>query len=170
MLVDSKSNFHKVPGRTPKLDCELFFKTEFTESEDIRQAALGNSFHTGTVALLLGTILHQRGWIEKVRDPESLMSLLVVEWEDFTSPDSVDMSERQAGPESPASPLSKLEIDEELLQLNGVQGDVDQVDLNKQLMTALVAQFFRRVEYRGSDIGLDSEVLCSNLGSATEFP
>lgn len=171
MLVDSKENLHKVPaqarealmgfsvGHARKLDRELFFKSDWNESEDLRQSALGNSFHTGTVALLLGTVLHQRGWLDKVRDPEALLSLLVVEYEDFEAPSEVDLSESRSGPVSPASPLSHLEIDEELLQLNCVQGDIDHVELNRELMTALVAQFLRRVEYRGSDIKLDAEVL-----------
>eukprot|EP00438_Fugacium_kawagutii_P010394 Skav220394 [mRNA] locus=scaffold639:248658:258388:- [translate_table: standard] len=171
MLADAQGNLHKVAaqsrealmgypvGHTRKLDRELCFKMSFEASEDLRQAAIGNSFHTGTVALLLGTVLHQMGWLSTVRDPEMLLSALVVEYEEFETPGSMAPSPAEEPVDSPTSPLSSLELDEELLQLNCVQDDIDQVALNRQLMTALVAQFLRRVEYRGSDIRLDSEVL-----------
>ena len=74
LLHDAEDRSYKLPaisreilmefcrGHTLRLDRELFKKTPLVTSEDARQAALGNSFHTGTLASLLGAILFHKGF------------------------------------------------------------------------------------------------------------
>eukprot|EP00438_Fugacium_kawagutii_P005526 Skav227070 [mRNA] locus=scaffold72:1057412:1062770:- [translate_table: standard] len=146
MLVDSQGNLHKVPAQS-------------------REALMGYPVgHTRSSGKLIshrdsGPLVGDCSSPDGLADPEMLLSALVVEYEEFETPGSMAPSSGEEPVGSPSSPLSRLELDEELLQLNCVQDDIDQVALNKQLMTSLVAHFLRRVEYRGSDIRLDSEVL-----------
>ena len=84
MLRDQEGNLQKVPaesrellmgfrrGHTLKLDRELFKDGDYFEGEDIRQSALGNSFHTTVVALILGAILHKMEEVEVLCSPSSL--------------------------------------------------------------------------------------------------
>ena len=73
LLTDGNDRLHKLPAcsrevlmgfkrdHTLKLDRELFQKSSTDDSEDPRCGAIGNSFHTTTVALLLGAILFKMG-------------------------------------------------------------------------------------------------------------
>ena len=49
-------------NHTLKLDREMFRKTGVVDAEDRRLSAIGNSFHTTTVALVLGSISFQDGF------------------------------------------------------------------------------------------------------------
>ena len=76
LLQDEEGNWQKVPAEsrellmgfkrhhTLKLDRVLFKETLWHDSEDIRQAAIGNSFHTTTVALILGAVLEDMGFLK----------------------------------------------------------------------------------------------------------
>lgn len=75
LLHDAEDRSYKLPaisreilmgfprGHTLRLDRELLKKTPLVASEDARQAALGNSFHTGTLASLLGAVLFHKGFL-----------------------------------------------------------------------------------------------------------
>ena len=91
LLTDSQDRLHKLPSysrevlmgfkrdHTLKLDRELFKKKTFEESEDVRCSALGNTFHTSTVAVLLGAILQRMGHLTFAPDVGALHSMLVSE-------------------------------------------------------------------------------------------
>ena len=76
LLQDEEGNWQKVPAEsrellmgfkrhhTLKLDRVLFKETQWHDSEDVRQAAIGNSFHTTTVALILGAVLEDMGFLK----------------------------------------------------------------------------------------------------------
>ena len=169
LLTDTQDRLHKLPSysrevlmgfkrdHTRKLDRELFEKHSFEEAEDIRCSALGNTFHTTTVAVLLGAILHQKGYISMAPDVGALHSMLVSEH----MPDKYEPV-RKAGDSDDGSSLAKSEtfdakeLIEELLLSEAVQTDLDEGEIHKHLMSKLVLQFLRKVEFRGSDIRLDT--------------
>eukprot|EP00435_Cladocopium_sp_Y103_P052810 s1149_g16.t1 len=140
------------------LDRELFSKTTPEVEEDVRQAALGNSFHTGTVATLLGALLFQKGFLPQAKSPDQLLADLVEESREpvvqsFTDPvsdtDSAPAAVSEAG----------LEDEDMLQQQDAAQPDLDDLVVHGKLMSQLVGQFLRKVELRGSDIRLDSNVI-----------
>ena len=72
-----------------------------------------------------------------------------------------------ASSEEAAPPSEQaLENDDFLNQLSVVQPEIDEVELNKNLMTRLVHVFLKKVEMRGSDIRLDT----GNLFRADAYP
>eukprot|EP00435_Cladocopium_sp_Y103_P054778 s889_g18.t1 len=172
LLEDQEGRFYKLPavsretlmgfahGHTLRLDRELFKKTNLAEAEDIRQAALGNSFHTGTLASLLGAILFHKGFLPSVKSPKDLMTDLVAEAHQRKQQPQ-RFADPPSGDEGPAEELSEQGWeDEDLLQLQEEpQEDLDDARVHGKLMSALVGQFLRKVELRGSDIRLDANVI-----------
>ena len=137
-----------------KLDRVLFKDSRWYESEDIRQSALGNSFHTTTVALILGAVLEKMGVLKTCPSPEQLVNQLVVEdYEEATREAEV---ESRQGSEGAVLSEQGIEDDDMLNQLQLLQPDLDEVEVNKNLMARLVHVFLRKVEIRGSDIRLDT--------------
>ena len=61
------------------MDRELYVQTDEMEAEDAWQSALGNSFHTTTVAALLGTILFHKGSLPCARGPDVLLQRFIAE-------------------------------------------------------------------------------------------
>ena len=170
MLRDREGNLQKVPsesrellmgfrrGHTLKLDREMCEKLHYVDSEDLRQGALGNSFHTTVVALVLGAVLYRIKAVDTLCSPSSLVDRLVAEDEtghlqDCASEGTV-VSYQGVG-ESPKG----LEDDELLGLLEESQPEVNEVSIHKSLMSKLVHLFLRRVELRGSDIRLDTGTL-----------
>eukprot|EP00438_Fugacium_kawagutii_P030713 Skav213067 [mRNA] locus=scaffold364:748159:750546:- [translate_table: standard] len=171
LLLDENERLVKVPAfsrellmgfpanHTKKLDRELFKNTSKEEEEDIRQAALGNSFHTTTVAALLGAILFNMKFLPEVKGPNELLVSLVSEHElGAPEPRAPSQSKSSGSPGVPSS-LGGKELDEELLLLDTHQPDGDEQLVHQQLMSKLVSYFLRRVEHRGSDIRLDADVI-----------
>ena len=166
MLKDVEGNLQKVPaesrellmgfqrGHTLKLDRELFKKTDYFEAEDARQAALGNSFHTTVVALVLGAILFKMGVLEVLCSPSTLVEALVSEDDEGKKYDG-NISEA-SGEKSEEESIQGLVDDETLNLLEEPQSEVSEVMVHKSLMSRLVHLFLRRVELRGSDIRLDT--------------
>ena len=165
---EASGNLQKVPaesrellmgfrrGHTLKLDRELFKKTNYFEGEDARQAALGNSFHTTVVALILGAILYKMGAVDVLCSPSTLVDSLVNEDEKEKAMDG-DVSEgSDDGGKSVAESLQGLVDDETLGLLDEPQPEIDDTVVHKGLMSRLVHLFLRRVELRGSDIRLDT--------------
>ena len=147
-------------GHTKKLDRELYKKTGFVQAEDERQAAIGNSFHTSTVALLLGSILFSLGFLPHCRGPDELLAGLEKEAASAQTP-AVGLSSEEGEAPSAGEPctLSDLEGLETLALLEEPQGDLDEKKLNERLMSRLVHLFLRKVEMRGSDVRLDSSTV-----------
>ena len=91
LLLGADGRLHKLPsycrevlmgfkrGHTRMLDRELFKGATFGQAEDVRCAAIGNSFHTTTVALLLGAILAKWGWIPVAPNSNMLNANLLSE-------------------------------------------------------------------------------------------
>ena len=166
LLQDSEGNWQKVPAEsrellmgfkrhhTLKLDRVLFKDTAWHESEDIRQAALGNSFHTTTVALILGAVLEKMGFLKASLSPDQLVGQLVVE--DFESLLPEVGSDASSDSSAVAPSEGALEDDDFLNQLEVKQKDVDEAEIHKGLMSKMVHIFLRRVEHRGSDIRVDT--------------
>ena len=128
---------------TLKLDRVLFKDAHWHESEDIRQSALGNSFHTTTVSVILGAVLEAMGFLKSSRSPEQLVGLLVVEDYEENYPDMSDQGKSDA--ESLAAPsLEALEDDDRLNQAEVLQTEVDDEEANKNTMAQLVHVFLRR--------------------------
>lgn len=124
LLVTDEGQLKKVPAfskellmgfkadHTKKLDRELFKKASISEEEDIRQAGIGNSFHTTTVAALLGAILFDMKFLPEARSPDVLLANLVAEHE--LEDKSAKFSTSQTISEEPApTPTELLEMDEE---------------------------------------------------------
>ena len=167
LLQDAEGNWQKVPAEsrellmgfrrhhTLKLDRVLFKDSHWHDSEDARQAALGNSFHTTTVAVILGAILEKMGFIKSCPSPEQLVNRLVIE--DYEE-ESLKVDDGESQPGSAGVTLSEqgLEDDDLLNQQQMLQPDLDDVELNKALMVKLVHVFLKKVEMRGSDIRLDT--------------
>eukprot|EP00438_Fugacium_kawagutii_P030064 Skav225587 [mRNA] locus=scaffold901:108728:113061:+ [translate_table: standard] len=139
-------------GHTLKLDREMFEKSTLDHAEDVCQAAIGNSFHTTTVALLLGPILGKLGALAIVKGPDELLSALIMEHEELESEDSIAMDSSAS---VARSPLSVKEFDEEAMQVEHPQDDLNEETQSKTLMSRLVGHFLRKV----SDIRLDSDVI-----------
>ena len=171
MLRDQEGNLQKVPaesrellmgfrrGHTLKLDREFFKDGDYFESEDIRQSALGNSFHTTVVALILGAILHRMEEVEVLCSPSSLVDKLVEEDENFSHAKERTSEVSGESPENLAESPRGLSDDELLGLLEEPQAEVDEVVTHKSLISKLVHVFVRRVELRGSDIRLDTGTL-----------
>ena len=143
-------------GHTKKLDRELFLKKSQSEAEDARQAAIGNSFHTGTVATLLGTILFHMGILPRAKGPDVLLQEFMMDNEAegyFHSEDAASTSTRAD------RPLGHQEEEEQLMLLESDQPDLDEARSHQELMSRLVSHFLRKVEFRGSDIRLDADVI-----------
>eukprot|EP00435_Cladocopium_sp_Y103_P046713 s2187_g13.t1 len=169
LLKDSNGDFYKVPagsrdilmgfpkGHTKKLDRELFAKAEESEEQDARQNALGNSFHTTTVATLLGAVLFHMGFLDQVRGPDVLLQLLIAEDAEGTSYWEDDQQSTTSQVEEPS--LAALEELEALQLLDREQEDLKDESQHKMLMCRLVSTFLRKVELRGSDLRLDSDTL-----------
>lgn len=171
-LLESDRGFlHKLPAysrellmcfkahRAKKLDREYFKKSSLQEEEDTRQAAIGNSFRTTTVAVLLGAILFDMKFLSKTKSSDELLGDLIAEHEDGSS-DAEDSSPSASdGKLSLKSRVETREIDEELMQLDAHQPDGDELLVHQKMMSQLVSYFLRRVEHRGSDIRLDADVL-----------
>ena len=139
---------------TKKLDRELFEKVAWVWSEDERQAALGNSFHTTTVALILGTLLFNMGILDRVKGPDELLQDLIRDF-NATQASVAGSSDDAASEATEVASLSELEAEEALGLLECPQDDLDEKKLHEQLMGI----FLRKVEMRGSDIRLDTSVL-----------
>ena len=60
--------------------------------------------------------------------------------------------------------LEMKEVKEELLLLEAPQADLDEEQIHKQLMSRLVQQFLRKVEFRGSDIRMDTSTIFKPSG------
>ena len=177
LLTDGNDRLHKLPAcsrevlmgfkrdHTLKLDRELFQKSSTDDSEDQRCGAIGNSFHTTTVALLLGAILFEMEAIPFVPDPGILMAKLVSEHlEDVLEPITVtgqSDSESQFGGHPT---LERLEDDEDLLCLETAQKDLDEEAVHQKLMGSLVHNFIRKVEFRGSDVRMDTNTIFKPSG------
>ena len=145
------------PDHTKKLDRELFKKASPVDEEDIRQAAIGNSFHTSTVALILGTTLFHMGVLRKCRGPDELLANLLMEYEEKMIPGTAaETDTEQSGCEET---LEFYELEEALNLQEVPQKDLDEEALNEHLMSRLVHIFLRKVEMRGSDIRLDTSVV-----------
>eukprot|EP00438_Fugacium_kawagutii_P027734 Skav224787 [mRNA] locus=scaffold764:4437:22368:+ [translate_table: standard] len=143
-------------GHTLKLDREMFEKSTLDDAEDICQAVIGNSFHTTTVALLLGPILGKLGALSVVKGPDELLSALIMEHEESESEYSIAMDSSAS---MAHSTLSVKEFDEEAMQVEHPQDDLNEETQSKTLMSRLVGHFLRKVELKGSDIRLDSDVI-----------
>ena len=144
-------------NHTKKMDRELFAKMPTIEAEDIRQSAIGNSFHTTTVAVILGTILFHKGILPEVRGPDVLLQRLITE---EAEAQDLERDERQSASPARGEPtLSAMEEEESLQLLEAKQDDLEEENEHKVLMSRLVSLFLRKVEIRGSDIRLDSDVL-----------
>eukprot|EP00435_Cladocopium_sp_Y103_P046554 s680_g13.t1 len=178
LLKDSNGDFYKVPAgsreilmgfpkghtkkldrelfakaeerHTKKLDRELFAKAEESEEQDARQNALGNSFHTTTVATLLGAVLFHMGFLDQVRGPDVLLQLLIAEDAEGTSYWEDDQQSTTSQVEEPS--LAALEELEALQLLDREQEDLKDESQHKMLMCRLVSTFLRKVELRGSDL------------------
>ena len=147
-------------GHTRLLDRELFKKEPFWRAEDVRCAAIGNSFHTTTVALLLGPILCSWNFIPVAPDPNMLHSQLYSEHlEDVYNGPSKSGTSDQASEVSEAGSLGREADLEELLEMEQPQPDLDEVAVHQVLMSRLVHHFLRKVEYRGSDIRVDTSLI-----------
>ena len=170
LLSDDSGDLHKVPAssreflmgfhkdHTKKLDRELFEKVGWVWSEDERQAALGNSFHTTTVALILGTLLFNMGILDRVKGPDELLQDLIRDF-NATQASVAGSCDDAASEATEVASLSELEAEEALGLLECAQDDLDEKKLHEQLMGRLVHIFLRKVEMRGSDIRLDTSVL-----------
>ena len=147
-------------GHTLRLDRELFKKTHLVASEDARQAALGNSFHTGTLASLHGAILFHKGFLQEPRSPKDLLDCLIHEAK-TSARDQPRFQDAMSDTDGSSEELSEAGWeDEDLLQKQEEpQPDLDDVAVHGKLMSSLVGQFLRKVELRGSDIRLDSNVV-----------
>eukprot|EP00438_Fugacium_kawagutii_P019945 Skav209628 [mRNA] locus=scaffold4224:30594:35975:+ [translate_table: standard] len=169
-LIESPAGtLHKLPahsrevlmgyrqGHTARLDRELFEKSTLSVAQDSMQAAVGNSFHTTTVALLLGPILGELGFLHWVKGPEQLLADLVMEHEDHSLSEVATASDKDESMEE--SSLARLEFDEDVMQQDCAQEDTDEEVQSKVLMSRLVGHFLRKVEIKGSDIRLDSDVI-----------
>eukprot|EP00438_Fugacium_kawagutii_P010981 Skav206612 [mRNA] locus=scaffold1562:77884:84170:+ [translate_table: standard] len=169
-LIESPAGtLHKLPahsrevlmgyrqGHTARLDRELFEKSSLTVAQDAMQAAVGNAFHTTTVALLLGPILGELGFLHWVKGPEQLLADLVMEHEDHSLSEVETASDKDDS--LAASSLARLEFDEEVMQPECEQEDLNEEVQSKILMSRLVGHFLRKVEIKGSDIRLDSDVI-----------
>ena len=167
LLQDEEGNWQKVPAEsrellmgfkrhhTLKLDRVLFKETLWHDSEDIRQAAIGNSFHTTTVALILGAVLEDMGFLKSCLSPEKLLGQLIVEDYEESLPVVTDTAKSDT--ESVAPPSEQANEDDDMLnQAEVLQTEVDDAEVNKQTMAQLVHIFLRRVEHRGSDIRVDT--------------
>eukprot|EP00435_Cladocopium_sp_Y103_P040942 s793_g11.t1 len=169
LIQDKDGNFYKLPavsreilmgypkGHTRRMDRELFMKTDEVEAEDARQSAIGNSFHTSTVAALLGTILHAKGVLAEARGPDVLLQRLLIEDADRQALEYVEGQSDSAAPTEVS--LTAQEELEQLALLEERQDDLNEEVEHKMLMSRLVSLFLRKVEIRGSDIRLDSDVL-----------
>lgn len=167
LLQDGEGNWQKVPAEsrellmgfkrhhTLKLDRVLFKDTPWHESEDVRQSALGNSFHTTTVAVLLGAVLESMGFLKSSLSPEQLVGQLVVEDFEENYPEVSDVAKSDAESLAPPS-LQANEDDDMLNQVEALQAEVDEVEKHQNMMAQLVHIFLRRVEHRGSDIRVDT--------------
>ena len=170
MLRDQEGNFQKVPaesrellmgfrrGHTLKLDRELCEKLHYVDSEDLRQGALGNSFHTTVVALVLGALLYKIKAVDSLCSPSSLVDKLVAE-DEAGRPQDCNSEGTVISYQGVGESSKGLEDDELLGLLEEPQLEVDEVSLHKSLMSKLVHLFLRRVELRGSDIRLDTGTL-----------
>ena len=146
-------------NHTKKLDRELYEKTPWQQSEDERQSALGNSFHTSTVALILGTLLFDMGFLKKALSPDELLQQLISEHLDGGGDSCESVATPSLSSVGSATELEDMEADEKLMLLEGAPGDVDEAKIHERLMAQLVHQFLRIVEVRGSDIRLDTSVV-----------
>ena len=166
LLQDAEGNRQKVPAEsrellmgfkrhhTLKLDRVLFKDSHWHQSEDIRQAALGNSFHTTTVALILGAVLEKMGFLKVSLSPDQLVNQLVVEDYEENYPTASEKGD--ASEDDTVQPSERANEDDLLNQLTVNQLDLDEAELHKNLMTRMVHVFLRQVEMRGSDIRLDT--------------
>eukprot|EP00438_Fugacium_kawagutii_P027760 Skav215993 [mRNA] locus=scaffold4693:119449:124700:+ [translate_table: standard] len=143
-------------GHTLKLDRELFEKATLQKEEDTCQAAIGNSFHTTTLALILGPILGALGFLTQVKGPDELLDDLLAEHE---QPHSEVESANDSSVSGKPVHISDLEFDEDAMQTEHPQNDLDEEIQSKTLMAKLVGHFLRKVEIKGSDIRLDSDVI-----------
>ena len=172
LLTAPDGTLHKMPsycrevlmgflrGHTRLLDRELFKKEPFWRAEDVRCAAIGNTFHTTTVALLLGPILCSWNFIPVAPDPNMLHSQLYSEHlEDVYNGPSKSGTSDQASEVSEAGSLGREADLEELLEMEQPQPDLDEVAVHQVLMSRLVHHFLRKVEYRGSDIRVDTSLI-----------
>ena len=140
LLSSPDGRLHKVPAtsrevlmgfnreHTKKLDRELFKKASFVDEEDVRMGAIGNSFHTTTVALLMGAILFHMGFLRKCRGPDELLACLVVENEDepnFGGPEDTDDEQSLAAPS-----LGELEAQERWDLTEMPQSDLDEAKMH----------------------------------------
>ena len=148
-------------GHTLRLDREVFKKTPLAISEDRRQAAIGNSFHTGTLASLLGAILFQKGFLLQPQRPEDLLKTLLVEEARRSRSEQRRFNDRLSDGEDTQEAFSEAGWeDEDILQnQEEMQPDLDDPTVHGKLMSQLVAQFLREVQLRGSDVRLDSSVV-----------
>ena len=133
----------------------MLLMLKIVDAEDRRLSAIGNSFHTTTVALVLGSILFRMGFWDEVRGPDELLTL-INEWKGTEYPTRMREPESEGSDNGREARLSEMEIDEALATTVHEQPDLDEVALNQQLMTRLVHLFLRKVECRGSDIRLDT--------------
>eukprot|EP00438_Fugacium_kawagutii_P016600 Skav236386 [mRNA] locus=scaffold29:74303:80602:- [translate_table: standard] len=171
LLTSDRGFLHKLPassrellmgfkeGHTVKLGRELYKKATLQKSEDERQAAIGNSFHTTTVAALLGAVLFDLGYLHQAKSPSQLLADLIAEHELDGTESEPSVHSDSTGRLTIRSPLEAREFDEEAMQLETHQPDGDELQVHQQLMAQLVSYFLRRVEHRGSDIRLDADVI-----------
>lgn len=135
---------------------------ELLASEDLRCAALGNSFHTNTVAILLDRSLSLMGLKEKL-GTEAILAKFQDSLKAPIEPESEVKHEETDGEE-----LAEQHREDDALSLaglvlsNGLQEESDQfltdeqlLERDRQLSTRLVSVFVRRQEFRGSDVRLD---------------
>eukprot|EP00438_Fugacium_kawagutii_P028380 Skav207224 [mRNA] locus=scaffold1717:49410:52959:+ [translate_table: standard] len=164
-LVESpKGNLEKLPASSReilmgflRLNRELFAKTSKEMAEDTRQSAIGNGFHTTTLALLLGSLLYKKGYLAKVKGPEELLGSFIIECEEQEDSDVV--AEDDDSLSGKPSPISNWEFDETAMVSEAPQPDLAPELQATELMSRLVGHFLRKVEIKGSDIRLDTDVV-----------
>ena len=141
-------------------------EVEVQQAEDLRCGALGNSFHTNTVAMLLDAALGTLGLKER-RGPQEIAQTHI-ERSKVSEKVKIELEDGEVEVATPTSdqggdialdlPEDGLsEAGEELLDEIGRRMDATQhqVDSHEHLGTALVSAFVRRQEFRGSDVRLD---------------
>eukprot|EP00435_Cladocopium_sp_Y103_P072274 s233_g39.t1 len=132
-----------------------------SELEDARCAALGNSFHTNTVACLLDLAFAQMGLKEAIGSEEIVATAISKTTRppepDAPSQSGLSDSERE---EREVTDDEKTVVGEHLMQeleenTTRFLTDEEILERSKQLSSRLVAAFIRRQEFRGSDVRLD---------------
>ena len=134
---------------------------EIQNAEDLRCAAIGNSFHTNTVAAIFDKAFATMG-LKKEKGVQRIVDQFVSSLEAPPEPSLADEApvsegedmilEREDDEESLIGETTQADLE---LKAEKFQTDEELFEEGKRLSVKLVAAFIRRQELRGSDVRLD---------------